>query len=301
MVEFENILDEEYQPMLRHVAYQSVFLDVDSCLCGIEGIDELGRMHGKTEEIARLTQSAMNGEIPFDSVFRKRLDLIRPRQEDLSRIGELYIQTLTTDSQEVIRALKDQGADVYLLSGGYDAAILHVARHLGLLDKQVIANTLYFDQDGNYAGFDETNPLCRQGGKKAAIINLKRRRVIWGYTAIVGDAVSELETKPITDIRIGFGGHVQREKVIDEADVFIPHCSLAPLVPLLVGREGIGGIVDYQPRHREILHKGFKMLEALEFSRRAHDLRQDLLKLYQKLPSVVFEESYPVKPEWKGY
>ena len=45
--------------------YRSVILDVDSTLCGVEGIDWLARQRGAdvAEQTALLTQRAMAGEI----------------------------------------------------------------------------------------------------------------------------------------------------------------------------------------------------------------------------------------------
>lgn len=280
----EVIPDQEDKANLRIELYNTLFVDVDSCLSGIEGIDELGRIYGKTEEISQLTKLAMNGEVPFENIFRRRLDLIKPRYQDLLRIGQLYIQTLTPDTENAFAALSDQGVDIFLLSGGFDVAIYPVSRFLGIDDKYVLANVLYFDENGKYAGFDETNPLCRSGGKKAVIEELQRRREAWGKIAIVGDAVSEVETAPVTDLRIGFGGHVVREKVRNEADIFINQCSFAPLVPLLIGGGGIRRIIDYQPFNRNILHSGFEMLQTIKFNSRASILRQDILEMYGKFP-----------------
>ena len=53
-----------------------VFIDVDSCLTGIEGIDEMAIRVGKDSTVAQLTREAMNGTIPFQDVFARRLDMI---------------------------------------------------------------------------------------------------------------------------------------------------------------------------------------------------------------------------------
>ena len=47
--------------------YRNVFFDVDSTLVTIEGIDVLAR---GDSSIAKLTEAAMNGEIPVDEVAR---------------------------------------------------------------------------------------------------------------------------------------------------------------------------------------------------------------------------------------
>ena len=55
-----------------------ICFDCDSTLSKIEGIDELGRAVNKFDEMVKLTNAAMNGELPLEAVYGKRLDLIKP-------------------------------------------------------------------------------------------------------------------------------------------------------------------------------------------------------------------------------
>lgn len=48
---------------------------------------------------------------------------------------------------------------------------------------------------------------------------------------MVGDGVSDLETRPEVDLFVGYGGFVSREKVEREAAVFIR--SLEAILPLV--------------------------------------------------------------------
>ena len=230
--EADGINQEEEKKEYR--MFDHVFFDVDSCLAGIEGIDELAQLHNCTEEIGQFTQAAMNGEVELEEVFEKRLDIINPRIEDLEIIGQKYIETVTHHAPEVIGFLQGIGMNVWLISGGYDEAIFPLADYLQIPRVRVMANHLYFNTDGTYLGFDKMNPLCRQFGKKECIARLKVAGVIQGTTAIVGDGISEVETKGIIDLCIGFGGHVARENVRTTADIFVRDKTLVPLVPILI-------------------------------------------------------------------
>ena len=69
-------------------SYATVVLDCDSTLSDMEGIEELASEH--REEVARLTDAAMRGELPLEQVYGRRLDLVRPgraRMEALGRQG----------------------------------------------------------------------------------------------------------------------------------------------------------------------------------------------------------------------
>lgn len=269
----EDVTDKECQDRLYPTFYHTVVFDVDSCIAP-EGIDELGRMHGKTEEIADLTRRAMGGDIPYDYVFARRLDLIQLRESDLLKVADFYLEHMIEDTLEVFQALRAVGVDIHLLSGGF---VIHpLAIYLGVPEMNVHANRLIFDKNGNYQSFDRLNPLSRQGGKKAVLDALLAENRLYKPIAIVGDSVSELETDPTTDFRIGFGGFVQRERVILGADVFLTQPAFAPLVPLVLDKAHINEILDCHPIHRGILQKGLALLPGVRFNNRALGLQKSL-------------------------
>ena len=213
--------------------FDHVFIDVDSCLVGIEGIDELARMNNCIDEVEKLTKLAMNGDVPFDAVFENRLTIIKPHTDDLIRVGEMYLENITPNASDIIRRLKLGGVTVWLISGGYDEAIYPLADFVGVNRTHVLANHLLFNTNGEYQGFDCINPLCRKMGKRECITKLKEEGLVIGKVAIIGDGMSEMETKGIVDICIGFGGHVTRDKVKNRADVFITEPAFTALVPIL--------------------------------------------------------------------
>ena len=278
--------------------FQTVLVDVDSCLAGIEGIDLLADMHGKKQEVEGLTAAAMNGEIPFDKVFGKRLDIIQPQNRDMEVVAARYIQTLTPDAFEVIHTLQEHGIDVWLVSGGYDEAIYPLARHLGIPQTRVYANHLFFDAQGNYAGLDAQNPLSGKSGKLALIENLRVKREISGKFGIVGDGASEVETHPVVDLCVGFGGHVARERVMNEADVFIEEKTFAALLPLLLGRRGVEECIRYYPHARQLMRTGLDNLARALFQRRALGWDKDVALWRGGVDDTVFDPEYPVPPVW---
>ena len=52
-------------------------MDMDSTLVRIEVIDELARAHGVVDEVSRITERAMQGELDYDTSLRLRLGLLR--------------------------------------------------------------------------------------------------------------------------------------------------------------------------------------------------------------------------------
>jgi phosphoserine phosphatase len=209
--------------------YRFVFFDVDSTLVTIEGIDELA---GGNPEIARLTDAAMNGEIALDEVYGKRLEIIRPTLARVEELGELYRTSLVTGAEETIRALRDRGVTVHLVTAGVAQAILPLARHLGIEERLVHSVPLRFATDGTYEDFDRRSFLAKPGGKELVVRSIRARSK--GKAAFVGDGVSDLEARPAVDLFIGFGGVQVRPRVRDNADIFIVESDLRAVLPHLL-------------------------------------------------------------------
>ena len=207
-----------------------IIFDCDSTLSAIEGIDELGRARGP-EVFARveaMTNDAMNGKIAVEAVFGERLRIIRPRAADVAAVGRQYIETIEPTAVATVEKLRSAGWTPVILSGGFRNAIRPLADHLGI--ERVEAVDLYFDARGDYTGYDERYPTTRSGGKPEVIrvlkAGLRPERVV-----MVGDGVSDLETKPVVDLFIGFGRYMAREKVRQQASAFA--FSLAEIPELL--------------------------------------------------------------------
>lgn len=199
-------------------AYDTVFLDCDSTLSRIEGIDQLAKLHGKEAEIAALTKQAMDGKIKFEAVYGKRLEAIQPTYDDLVAVGHDYIATLVPGVKEFVHDLLRKGKEVHIVSGGYSIPVKMLAEYLGIPTAHVHAVDLHFDANGHYTGFDETNVLARTGGKRTTVQKLANNGK---RSVFIGDGSTDVEAKGIVDLFIGFGYVVEREAVKKEADLYI--------------------------------------------------------------------------------
>jgi phosphoserine phosphatase len=211
-------------------ATKLICLDCDSTLSAIEGIDELARLRGLAVlgRVEEMTNDAMEGRLPVESVFERRLELIEPRREDLTAVGRRYVETVEPTARETIAALVARGWTPVIVSGGFTQAIQPLADFLGVT--RIEAVELKFTAEGEYDGFDETAPTSRSGGKAEVVYRL-RAELKPEITVMIGDGVSDLEAKPHVDRFIGFGRYVVRPKVKAEADLFIT--SLAYLLEIL--------------------------------------------------------------------
>lgn len=206
-----------------------VFFDVDSTLVTIEGIDVLS---GGNPEIRRLTDAAMNGEIPVNQVYARRLQMIRPMRLAVERLAERYLNSMVEGAEQTVRALHEAGAQIHLVTAGIRQAIEPLADRLNVPSRNVHAVMLRFTAAGEYDGYDERSFLARNGGKELVVRDVRARAK--GKAAFVGDGVTDLEAKPAVDLFIGFGGVHTRPRVRDNADVFVEGPSLTAVLPHLL-------------------------------------------------------------------
>jgi phosphoserine phosphatase len=199
--------------------FRTVIFDCDSTLSAIEGIEELAHAH--RAEITRLTALAMNGAIPLEEVYGRRLELIRPTQAD--------VDAVVPGAALTVSRLQRAGIVVQVLSGGLGPAVRILTRHLGIPDERVAAVELNFRPTGEYAGFDLASPLARSGGKRRWIESTGG--LLPRPTLLVGDGATDLEARPAIDAFAVFTGVIAREEVVRRADVVIAGPSLTAVLP----------------------------------------------------------------------
>lgn len=210
--------------------HRLICFDCDSTLSAIEGIDELARLRGPAcfQAIEGMTREAMEGKIALDAIFARRLEIIRPTRAETLAVGDHYIREIEPTARATVAALQAAGWTVAIVSGGYTQAIEPLARHLGIA--RIEAVPLCFDAVGNYAGYETAAPAARRGGKPAILRALKAE-LQPGQCVMVGDGVSDLETRDEVDLFVGFGRYAERSAVKAGAHRFIHR--LDELLPLL--------------------------------------------------------------------
>ncbi len=208
-----------------------ICFDCDSTLSAIEGVDELARLRGPEcfAQIEQMTRDAMDGRIALDEVFGRRLQLIRPTRAEAALVAQQYIEHVEPTAQRTIVALKLAGWTPVIVSAGHIQVIEPLAEFLGI--GRIEAVRLEFDEAGNYAGYEQTHPATRRGGKPV-IVRALQAELRPVRTVLVGDGVSDLETRDGVDLFVGFGRYVRRERVEAEAHHFIS--ALSGLKPLLL-------------------------------------------------------------------
>lgn len=211
--------------------FASVVFDCDSTLVAVEGIDELSGPF--RDQIRALTDAAMQGAVPLEEVYGRRLELIRPTRDRVEEIGRAYVRALVPDARETVAALRWLGKAVRIVSGGLRPAVDAVARELGVREEDAASVGVAFDAAGAYAGYERGSPLARSGGKAEVIRGWKLPRPV----LLVGDGATDAEARPVVDAFAAYMGVEYRPAVAEAADFVLREPSLAPVLSLACSDE----------------------------------------------------------------
>ena len=177
-----------------------IAFDMDSTLIQAEIIDELARMKGVGEEVSRVTEAAMRGEIDFKQSFTRRLSLLRGLPEQ--RVYELLERVPMTDGAErLIRTLKAQGYKTAILSGGFTFFGRHLQQRLGI--DYLHANELEMN-DGIVTG--NVIPPIMDGQRKAEMLKkiAEEQDIPLEQAIAVGDGANDLPMLNLAGMGIAF-------------------------------------------------------------------------------------------------
>eukprot|EP00555_Chaetoceros_dichaeta_P011333 CAMPEP_0198258034 /NCGR_PEP_ID=MMETSP1447-20131203/7557_1 /TAXON_ID=420782 /ORGANISM="Chaetoceros dichaeta, Strain CCMP1751" /LENGTH=329 /DNA_ID=CAMNT_0043945067 /DNA_START=193 /DNA_END=1182 /DNA_ORIENTATION=- len=194
----------------------AVCFDVDSTVITEEGIDVLAASLGKGAEVSAWTLKAMEGNTKFEDALAARLAIMKPSRASVDRCLSDHPLQFSPGVETLIESLRLADIDVWLVSGGFRSMIEPIAKQLCIDKANIIANTILYDADGTYAGFDREELTSADMGKPKAVQAVKEK---YGYETVimVGDGATDAQAKPPADAFIGFGGVSVRESVREKA------------------------------------------------------------------------------------
>lgn len=177
-----------------------VCFDMDSTLIEQEVIDELAIEAGVGDQVAAITERAMQGELDFGQSFAARLALLRGMDASvLEKIAQRL--TITEGAPQLIATLKALGYRTAILSGGFGYFAEHLQRRLGI--DEVHANVLDIE-DGKVTG--RVVGRVVDGQRKAELLRelAEREGLRLEQTIAVGDGANDLPMLSIAGLGIAF-------------------------------------------------------------------------------------------------
>ena len=218
---------------LHQRARRLVVMDVDSTLVQGEVIEMLAAHAGVLDEVARVTEAAMRGELDFAESLRARVALL----EGLSAAAIDEVRdalVLTPGARTLVRTLKRLDYRIAIVSGGFTQVTDHLARELGI--DYALANTLDV-VDGRLTG-RVIGPIIDRAGKAEALRRFAAEAGIpLSQTVAIGDGANDLDMIAAAGLGIAFNAKPVVRQAADAA-VSVPYLD-SVLYMLGVSREDV--------------------------------------------------------------
>jgi phosphoserine phosphatase len=177
-----------------------VCFDMDSTLIEAEVIDELAIEAGVGEQVSKITESAMRGEIDFNESFRQRMALLKGLDEQvLQKVAERL--KLTEGAERLFKILKKLGYKTAILSGGFDYFAKHLQNKLGI--DYIYANQLDI-VEGKLSG--KVVGEIVNGERKAKLLKelAESEKINVEQVIAVGDGANDLPMLSVAGLGIAF-------------------------------------------------------------------------------------------------
>ncbi|WP_276273391.1 phosphoserine phosphatase SerB [Haloarcula litorea] len=178
-----------------------IAFDFDGTLSDSEMTVLLGRQNGTAEDMADITERAMNDEIEYAESLRQRCALLEGLPDEQARAAFDQVE-LRPGAAEVVAALREAGHFVAVLTGGFERGVEAALAKAGVEVDAVVANRLPV-ADGRLTG-DVEGPLI-EGTKDDA---LEVATAVVGEdradTVAVGDGANDLPMLEVAGLAVGF-------------------------------------------------------------------------------------------------
>jgi phosphoserine phosphatase len=207
-----------------------VAFDMDSTLIQGEVIDELAKMAGVGEQVSRITEAAMRGELDFDQSFTKRVGLLRglPAEQVFSLLGAI---PLADGAERMFRTLKLLGLKTAILSGGFNFFARTLQERFAI--DHVHANELEI-VDGLVTG--RVIPPIMNGPRKAQLLGeiAAAEGISLEQVVAVGDGANDIPMLSLAGMGIAYRA---KPKVRAQADQSITQLGLDGILYLIGVRD----------------------------------------------------------------
>jgi len=203
-----------------------VQFDVDSTFIQQEAIDLLASKAGVLDEVARITDSAMRGEIDFAQSLIARVQLLKGLSyEELEKVQQEI--RLTDGAEELVKQLHALGHSVSLVSGGFVQVIAPTIERLSI--KYFRANLLEIES-GHLTGRIEGQIIDRAAKATALLEFATLSGVETAHTVAIGDGANDLDMMAVAGLSIAFNA---KPIVVAAADLSINEPSLRRVSKLI--------------------------------------------------------------------
>ena len=190
-----------------------VVFDLDNVIIDGEAIDEIGKLANVEDEIAEITEKAMQGEIDFETSIKDRVKLLEGTSiEEIEKVADEL--PLMPGAEETINALKEKDLDVAIISGSFDVVAEKVKDKLGV---DAVYTNSFTVEDGKLTG-EVTGPLV--SGTKLDVLNdhVEKAGITLDEVVAVGDGANDISMIESAGCGIAFNA---KDSVKEIADIVV--------------------------------------------------------------------------------
>ena len=203
-----------------------VVFDLDNVIIDGEGIDEIGKLINIEDQIAAITEQAMQGDIDFETSIKKRVGLLKGvATEDIKTLANEM--PLMKGAEETVSTLKENGFDVAIISGSFDIIADTIK---GKLDVDNIFTNSLVEEDGILTG-EVTGPLV-SGSKLDVLSELIEEK---GYSldecVAVGDGANDISMIESAKYGIAFNA---KPALKENADIIVETRDLTDVLNVII-------------------------------------------------------------------
>ena len=178
-----------------------IAFDFDGTLSDSEMTVLLGEQLGVADEMADITERAMNDQLSYAESLRSRAELLAGLSE--ADADDAYSEVvLRPGAADVIDRLREAGHTVAIFTGGFDRGVAHALDDAGTEVNHIVANALPIE-DGELTG-EVTGPLI-EGTKDDQLEALAADLAIdMSETVAGGDGANDLPMLEVAGLAVGF-------------------------------------------------------------------------------------------------
>ncbi len=213
-----------------------IAFDFDGTLSNSEMTVLLGEKLGVDDEMAEITEKAMNNEISYAESLRSRAELLDGLSEADAEDAYSNVE-LRPDAATLIDRLREAGHTVAIFTGGFERGVQRALEADDTEVDRIVANRLPIE-DGELTGEVE-GPLI-EGTKDDQLEELAGELgVDMSETVAVGDGANDLPMLEVAGLAVGFEPKPAVEPSCDEVV-----STMLELDELLVGRGVLAARAD---------------------------------------------------------
>ena len=178
-----------------------IAFDFDGTLSDSEMTVLLGEQLGVADEMAEITERAMNNELSYAESLRSRAELLSGLSAEAAEASYSEV-VLRPDAATLIDRLRADGHTVAIFTGGFERGVEHALDNAETAVDRIVSNALPIE-NGELTG-EVTGPLI-EGTKDDQLAALADEiGVEMSETIAIGDGANDLPMLEVAGVAVGF-------------------------------------------------------------------------------------------------